>query len=353
MARHLHSATAVMFQEGTVTRSDTNGNEQGFSMIELVIAMTVTLIISGAVFQLVTAGQSAFRREPGLADRQQSIRMAMDLISQDLYGAGYGMPSFAQVFTSDLDGVGSMGATGTPTDEIEIFSSTDCGSLQICDVGGVSVTTFEALSTCYNLPSMVILANATEFHPYWAEAPGGGSNSSCTPGGGSGSRNGHVVVAAGQSSHNNPGGPNAVFNNPPEYMLVGQLIRYRITQDAEGVPSLERSAFGGEDWPGGGTSWEAIARGVEDLQIEYLNGVGWQDEPGIINCGGACGSPGQADYDTLVRRVRVRLSARSLVANLAGQTENANVGNAVRGELISEVAPRAAHVSLGQGNGEM
>ncbi len=55
-------------QEGTV-----ESREKGFSLVELMVAMVVTLIISGAVFQLVTAGQSAFRKEPALADRQQNI----------------------------------------------------------------------------------------------------------------------------------------------------------------------------------------------------------------------------------------------------------------------------------------
>ena len=48
--------------------------QRGFSLIELTVAMTVTLIITGAMFQLLTAGKSAFRREPELSDRQQNIR---------------------------------------------------------------------------------------------------------------------------------------------------------------------------------------------------------------------------------------------------------------------------------------
>ena len=45
--------------------------EAGFSMVELVVAMAVTLIVAGAIFGLMSAGQSAFRREPELMDRQQ------------------------------------------------------------------------------------------------------------------------------------------------------------------------------------------------------------------------------------------------------------------------------------------
>jgi hypothetical protein len=133
-------------------------------------------------------------------------------------------------------------------------------------------------------------------------------------------------------------------------MLVGQVIRYRINMDAGGIPNLERSAFGGEDFDGQ-SSWQVIARGVEDLQVEYLNGAGWQDLPGTISCAGACDPPDQAALDSLVQRVRVRLSARALAANLAGQSTSA-VGNALRGQLATEIAPRAAVATLGLARGD-
>jgi len=137
-------------------------------------------------------------------------------------------------------------------------------------------------------------------------------------------------------------------------MLVGQAIRYRINLDAFGVPNLERSAYGGQNIPGAGggtSSWEIIARGVEELQVQYLNGTGWQDVPGTVSCGINCAAPTQADYDTLIQRVKVRLSARSEAPNLQGQSTSA-VGNAVRGQLVTEVAPRASVVTLGAYHGD-
>src|SRR5437773_2228289 len=75
------------------------GPETGFSLIELMVAMLITLIVSGAIFGLLSSGHSAFRREPELSDRQQSIRLAMDVISRDVVNAGANMPAFVQVFT--------------------------------------------------------------------------------------------------------------------------------------------------------------------------------------------------------------------------------------------------------------
>ena len=334
-----------MVWEVKVGRRDQDGTHGGFSMVELMIAMTCTLIISGALFQLVAAGQNAFRKEPSMSERQQNIRMGLDIISQDLFKAGYGFPSFAQVLTDNLDGVGPLGPGGANADELEIFLATECPSKTVCQSDGVSVTTLEEFSGCENLPALVILGNDTEWGMFWAEQPGKGKTGSCGKGGGA--KNGHFVLPAGKSTWNSPGGPPFV----PEYVLVGSVIRYRINIDAEGTPNLERSTFGGED-VGGQPSWQVISRGVEDLQVEYLNGVDWQDTPGLITGGVSCAAPTATDYDTLLRRVRIRLSARAMAPNLTGQSTSA-VGNAPRGQLVTDIAPRAAQSTLGQAAGEM
>jgi len=91
-----------------MTRTD-----RGFSLVELMVAMTITLIVSAAIYGLLTSGSNAFRREPELADRQQNIRVAMDLVARDVFNAGAGLPAFSQVFTlSDPAGVGCTGAQG-------------------------------------------------------------------------------------------------------------------------------------------------------------------------------------------------------------------------------------------------
>ena len=322
------------------------GRQKGFSLIELVVAMTVTLIITGAVFQLVTAGQSAFRKEPSLADRQQNIRAAMDRISQDILRAGYGVPQFAQVFTDSLDGVGVTGASGAKTDELQMFMASECPSLTVCPVtgnAGKSVTTRELLASCYQFPSVVLLSDGQKWETRWSKKPGPGETSSnkCDDAP-AGTKGGHVIFAP-----SSPLNPTSGFGNwSPTYMMVGQVIRYRIAVGADGVHNLERSAAGGTTAPDGTSTWEILGRGVEDLQIEYLNASGWNDTPGGISCAWNCTSPTQADYDTIVRKVRVRLSARATGGGqLAGETTSA-LGDAVRGQLVTEVAPRMANTTL-------
>lgn len=333
------------------------GGEAGFSLVELMVAMTVTLIVSGAIYGLLTSGGNAFQREPELSDRQQNIRVAIDVISRDLFRAGAGLPRFAQVFTRGLDDVGSMGPGGDNTDELSLIAATECGALAVCDSDGVNVVTFEPLSSCYQFPVKVILGCETptaaspdcpNYGVFWAEKPGAGGVSSCTRGGGP--RNGHVNLPPGKAPLlNPPGGPKW----DPEWMIVGDVVRYRVFIDTEGIPNLERSTADGQNLPSGASSWEIVARGIEDLQVQYENGVGWSDDPGAASCGINCPAPTPADFDSLVRRVHVRLSARATGGgNLAGQTTSA-VGNAVRGRLETVIAPRQAAMTLSMADGDM
>jgi prepilin-type N-terminal cleavage/methylation domain-containing protein len=359
--------------------------ERGFSLIELMIAMVATLIISGAVMQLVGAGKGAFRREPEVSDRQQNIRMAMAMIQQDVQGAGLGLPAFVQAFTDGLNALGPTAPSGSKTDELEVLTMTACPVLTICKATGTNVDTWEELPACYGFPTMIALWNTTETGVFWGDAPGsGGGTQSCnasggntgtgtgggnsggtsgsnnnsgsggnsgqSSGGGSGNtgdKNGHVVMPHGQDRFSNPpGGPGFV----PTSMGIISVMRYRVVVDAQGVPNLWRSAYGGSDI-NGQSSWQMVARGIEDLQVRYRNAGGWSDTPGNVSCLTACTAPGTTEYNRIVRQVRIVLSARAVANNLQGATTAVSGPAAIRGQLQQEIAPRAALMALSSATG--
>ena len=115
-------------------KAESNHTPSGFSLVELTIAMLVTLIVSGAIFGLLSGGNAAFRREPELSDRQQNVRVAMDLIQKDIGNAGMQMSDFVQAFTPGdgpqgaappaLNGAGPMGPNGQNSDFLQIFGNT-------------------------------------------------------------------------------------------------------------------------------------------------------------------------------------------------------------------------------------
>ncbi len=321
--------------------------EKGFSLIELMVAMVVTLIISGAVFQLVTAGQSAFRKEPAVADRQLNIRMGMDAITQDLYQAGTGVPEYSQVFTRSLDKTGpAMGSGGELTDQLELVRATDCPFLTVCKPVGDNLFTVEPISTCYQLPASVIVGcdsgtNCPAYDVNFAFERGAPDKTmEC--------KDGHVNLPHGRAKDLNPPGGKRSF--VPQWIMMGNIVRYRINLGADGIPNLERSLYGGADDYDGNSSWEILARGVEDLQIQYETGPDgatvWADDPGATS-----------NDNTLVRRVRVRLSARVTEGGrMAGETAAVgltSIHNAIRGQLSTEVAPRAAFTTLARVKGEL
>jgi type II secretory pathway pseudopilin PulG len=386
-------------------RRASNEGELGFSMIELMVAMVVTLVVSGAIFGLLTVGGNAFRREPEVADRQQNIRIAMDAIARDIQNAGSGMPLVSQAFTHTdqplggpnptgaglpyLNGQGPQGVLGAagqalrgapPTgtladasdnsDILEILiGEGSCPIFHVCQPAGLNGTAASPVSLLETIPAggcmlspaavgsqgLVLLTDNRLFtiQPATMLATGMGC-------GAASAINGTLNLAAalpewpttGGAAMTPAGGANAL-------LYSARIVRYVIAPGLDTLdnsPSLWRSETGrytnaGAAAPApaaGATNWQLIARGIEDLQLEYLNGGNlWSNNPGIVaTC--APGGCTVGDYNNVVRRVRVTLSARALAPLLQGETSPAGgaAPNAVRGQLTTVATPRAAVLGL-------
>lgn len=331
--------------------------QQGFSMIELMVAMLVTMIVSGAVFGLMTVGQNTFRREPALSDRQQSIRMAMDLIQRDIAHGGAGMGPWSQVFTRGdglneanpfLNGRGwsswpgpQLTPSGQPSDHLQIIGTIDCPGVPCTQIGNsVNLTTDIGFPACYPEPGMVLITKGTE--TIWGLA-----------------FNAH----AGSTAFNFPGGqqpPKSQIKNGNDLtgatmVMPVQLVRYEIAPEADGVPGLWRSSLGGIDpdsgnyVPAPGTAvpragWQLVARGIEDMQVRYATGDGAYTidnlPPRVL----------VDQYNTLTRDVEVTLWARAIGVNLKGATipagSSAGLEAAVRGSAVTVSSPRQVLLTL-------
>jgi prepilin-type N-terminal cleavage/methylation domain-containing protein len=66
-----------------------NREEQGFSILELLIAMAIFLAICGAMFELLRMSQQKYSGETQLSAAYQDSRLAMDQIVRDFNIAGY------------------------------------------------------------------------------------------------------------------------------------------------------------------------------------------------------------------------------------------------------------------------
>ena len=71
-------------------------SDAGFSLVESVISLVLLLVVSGAVFGLVTSGATTSFAQPEAMDMQQRARVASDSLFRDLFMAGAGVYSGPQ-----------------------------------------------------------------------------------------------------------------------------------------------------------------------------------------------------------------------------------------------------------------
>ena len=346
--------------------SSARTREGGFSLIELIVAMAITLVVTGAIYGLIAGSQNAFRREPEMSERQQNIRMAMDLIMRDIANAASGVPTFVQTFTTGLNactgcpnGGAPMGPDGAVTDELEMLTNSNSRDNEpVCHTPGAGNGTIIRLVRNTTIPpgSVVLLFTSDGRWTVRNVLSSSGDSSSA----------GDCSVGNHTAPNMRPGGDGTGLNTPSgvcedngmgDIQLSGPpctvtemsfavLVRYRIRLDAAGVPMLERwsSDAAGAIVGGVPAGFQTLARGIENLQVQYLradgdpdNPASWLDSAPVVV---------RNQYGTLITQARVTLAARSEAQNIAGATTSAAGGNAIRGSLMSSASPRATLMNI-------
>jgi prepilin-type N-terminal cleavage/methylation domain-containing protein len=74
-------------------RTQRQNPEQGFSLMELMVAMALGLLVMTAMASLFKSGMNSVMLVTQRAENQQDMRAAMDLMTKDLSLAGAGLPS--------------------------------------------------------------------------------------------------------------------------------------------------------------------------------------------------------------------------------------------------------------------
>jgi prepilin-type N-terminal cleavage/methylation domain-containing protein len=343
----------------------TKGPQAGFSLVELLVAMVITLIVSGAIYGLIASGEAAFRRDPEITDRQQNVRVAMSVIQSDLTLAGAGLMGTSQIFTgglTDFSGINNpkpAGETAPYGDALEIWSiNGTCPSVPIKTAAPLAFITPPALPpSCYTDTSYVLINY---------ENPNNLNNQQSKTAIMSGLQTGvpkletnnpmvQLTVAAdlpcfGGAAACSPAGSDNTF---PGSINLLNVVRYEVAADpTDGVPSLFRSLTGGMDAagtyaapPAAAGNWQIVARGIANLQVTYLPAGpppapavdAWPTDPGVV-------SP---DPNTIVREVRVRLTGRTVNVSHGQSTEQ------LTAQLTSVTAPRAALFQMNQANANL
>ena len=65
-------------------------SERGFTIVEMLIAMTIMLAVTGGVFTLLNPSRGIYETQPEVSDLQQRLRIGVDTMQKDLVMAGAG-----------------------------------------------------------------------------------------------------------------------------------------------------------------------------------------------------------------------------------------------------------------------
>src|SRR5262249_28567137 len=74
------------------TTMTARGRDDGFSIVELTVALALTLTVAAAVGAMAGSSRDAFAAQPERTDLQQRLRVGVDALVRDLTGAGAGSP---------------------------------------------------------------------------------------------------------------------------------------------------------------------------------------------------------------------------------------------------------------------
>ncbi len=117
-------------------------NEQGFTMVELVVGLAISLILLGIVVKIFLVQQRAYNVQAQLSEMQQNIRAATDMIVRETKMAGYDPTeagfngiTYATDTLRILTDINGDDDTDDPNEDITY--SYDAGNFQIDrDIGG-------------------------------------------------------------------------------------------------------------------------------------------------------------------------------------------------------------------------
>jgi len=285
----------------------------GFSLIEVVISMFLTIIVMGAVFGLLLQGQQAFRREPGVVDVQQSARSALAMVSADVLQAGTNLPPEFPAFTPfaidatvgdrNPDVIEIVGNIQSPGQQQQLPEKVDTFTPP---TSGDATITLNTVQTNLQMNDLVVVYNDWDGvggnpQPIWWMGTVGTVTPGTPP-----STNARITVAAAGTRYNSV----ATGDITPAFVSRVSVVRYAAglqsdetascaTQQVNDPCVLRRSVDFGASQPVGT---------VFDFQVTYAIGAGTVLEPTAPTAGPLLPT-------TIVTSVNLQVAARSLQAN--------------------------------------
>ena len=122
---------------------------QGFSILEMLLAMSITLGITATLFYFFKQSQESFVVESARTDMNQNFRAALDLMSRDIQAAGAGIPMFlGPIAGKDGGGTNPNPALNPPDTLLILFGNANVNPVAVKAESGYPAPS-TATSTIY------------------------------------------------------------------------------------------------------------------------------------------------------------------------------------------------------------
>jgi hypothetical protein len=313
-------------------------SDQGFSLMEVLISLAITMIVMASVFMLLDQSQNTFRREPEIADMTANARAGLNRISQDLTIAGFNTPANMAIMWDDGGGIVPDELTVIYADpDVPVSRPKPCGPGGGGGGGGGPCNTI-GTSAVLNIDPKSFSTEPADFEEAYHQGmvllalQGPNGDPACDnvqPGiipfeltqppnctGAGGGTSGPAGCTTLNLNHN-PGNGAAEINLPggfqndvtTECAVIGlfHIVQYRVNP----LPPAENPALERRDLVLG-TDWTPVSANIENLQVQYTQGVveNFEDEPTLVPIG--------SDPNSFITRVRVTVAGRSESTNLQG-----------------------------------
>lgn len=314
---------------------------RGFTIVELMIAMVLGLLVSGAVLSIFLTSRRSFDTDEMVQRMQDDARYAIQALSTDLSMAGYYadlMLPGSMTLDDSLNGFDGCAASGADNWIYRTVHPVTGGSLALTTVdnatGTAASTAFPCVTASEHVPGTDVIAVR---RVAGAEAPAAGTAD-------------HVYLRTngtlGLLYREPVAAPPAVDVPPPftewEYRASIYFVRNYSRAPGDGIPSLCRLVFGtGVAVP----VPEVLAYGIENLQVEYgLDGDG-DGEPNVY-----LSNPTLEQMQTAVS-AQISILARSAERNAQYTNDKTySIGNAPDYTPADNFYRRAFSITVGLHN---
>jgi type IV pilus assembly protein PilW len=320
---------------------------RGLSLIELMIAMLISMFLLLGLIQVFSASREAYRLSEGLSRVQENARFAMDYLQRDIRMAGHfgcvndqarlQAPNTlnSQFAAASLNfNVSIRGYDGAPpAADIPALTPTplagrDSIVLRFLSGSGIPVTALAGNTISFDAAKWNVLTQDGVANPVlFGLADCTSADVFAATGTGAGSVTAPVAVVLERYGASPEGGPTMLYR--------AEALVYYIANGASGRPSLYRARINANGTPG--VPSEELVEGVEDMQLLY-----GQDElsasgtpTGYISEQGTASTVGAAAVDW--RRV-----GQVQVGLLVGSPDRASSVQAGAAQTLFGVATAAA-----------